>query len=161
MENWHVWTITTNRYKRVVEYLEELSFIREFLYPLSEKEYNTKRGVRRRKFPLYANYIFIKYDHSLETSSLLQECSWIIQYIGKCSKQEITQVRELSAISYSSVTQFDILGVGAKVKMVQTPFAGWDAEVLEQDGNNLLVSIRIFGGEQIIKCCMEDVNITE
>ena len=161
MENWHVWTITTNKYKRVIEHLEGLDFIEDFLYPLAEKEYNTKKGRRKRSVPLYSNYMFIKYNRDLTTDFLLQECSWIIQYVGPCSAKEVAEVKELSQTNYKLVTTVDELDPGTKVKMVQTPFAGWDAEVVEQDEDKLLVAIRIFGGERIIKCKMEDINIIE
>jgi len=161
MNDWHVWAITTNKYKRVIEFLEDSVFVEDFLYPLSEKEYNTKKGRRKKMVPIYANYMFIKYEDNLTNTALLKDHPWITQYVGRCSEKEVLEVRALDNSSYDLIIPIAIMDPDTKVKMVRTPFSGWDAYVVSQEGDKLLVSIKIFGGERIIQCKVEDVNVIE
>ena len=162
MIDWHIWAISTNRYKRVIEFLDEVDFIEDFLYPVAEKEYNTKAGRKKRNVPIYSNYIFIRYDHSKpENVIVLQDHPWIVQYVGRCTEKEIEYVKDLDNSSYTDVMPTEEIPTGTRVKMVRTPFAGWDAVVVEHNNDKLLVSISIFGGERIIQCKVEDINILE
>ena len=161
MNDWHIWTIATNRYKKILNYLQEADFVEDFLYPVAEKEYNTKKGKRKKDVPIYANYMFIKYNHNVETLMALDEFPWLLQRVGCCTLEEIERIRGMDKSSYDEIIPEEELDPGTKVKMVQTPFAGWDAEIVEQSGEKLLVSIKIFGGERIIKCTVEDINVIE
>lgn len=161
MNDWHVWAIATNRYKRVIEFLEEAIFVKDFLYPVAEKEYNTKKGRRKKLVPLYANYIFVKYDNNLNNHSILLDNPWIVQYVGPCSESELAEVRSLNNTSYEKLLPSKVIEPDTKVKMIRTPFAGWEAYVVSQKDSRLLVSIKIFGGERIIQCSVDDVNVIE
>ena len=94
MTNWHVWTVVANRQKRILGFLSELNEIDDFLYPMAEKEYKTKKGKKIKNIPIYANYIFIKYDHTPSMSLAIEQCPWISTYIGECSNEEMSKVQE-------------------------------------------------------------------
>lgn len=159
MINWHVWSVVANRQKRIMKFLSELVFINDFLYPMAEKKYNTKNGERVKDVPIYANYVFIQYDHNPYTSSIIESCPWISSYVGPCSESEIMAVQDQNKKSYDDLVPVEKITLGAVVKLVKTPFAGWDATVVGIDGDRLSVSITVLGADRIIKCNIDDVNI--
>lgn len=159
MIEWHVWTVVSNRQKRIIKFLSELEDIEDFLYPMAEKEYDTKKGSRIKDIPIYANYVFIKYGHNLKTSSNIEKCSWISTYVGKCSVEEMRKVKEQDRRNYDDLIPVEHLEVGTVVKLIKTPFTGWQATIVEIDGDKLFVSISVFGAERVVKCNIDDVNV--
>lgn len=155
---WHVWTVAANRQKRIMKFLSELNCIDDFLYPMAEKSYNTKKGERIKDVPIYSNYVFIQYDHNPNTSSVIESCPWIASYVGPCSASEMRSVQEQNKKNYDDLVPVEQLTVGSVVKLVKTPFAGWDATIVGIDGNKLSVSITILGSDRVIKCNIDDVN---
>lgn len=155
---WHVWSVVTNRQKRIIKFLSELTCIDNFLYPMAEKKYNTKNGEKVKGVPIYANYVFIQYDHNPFTSSIIESCPWISTYVGPCSASEIRSVQEQNKKNYDDLVPVEQLVVGSVVKLVKTPFAGWDATIVGIDGDKLSVSITILGADRVIKCDVGDVN---
>jgi transcription antitermination factor NusG len=159
MANWHVWTVVANRQKRIKEFLSELDDVEEFLYPMAEKEYNTKKGKKTKDIPIYVNYIFIKYNHNIDTSISINACPWISEYIGKCSDEEIEKIKKQDKSKYDELISVDQLEPGTVVKLVGTPFIGWEATVVDINDKTLSVSISILGADRIIKCNIDDVNV--
>jgi len=148
-----------NRQKRINEFLSELDGIEEFLYPMAEKEYNTKRGKKVKKVPIYANYIFIKYDHNPDMLISINNCPWISGYVGKCSAEEMIKIKSQDQSKYEELASVEQLEPGAVVKLVGTPFVGWEATVVDISGKTLSVSISILGANRVIKCSIDDVNV--
>ncbi len=159
MNDWHVWTVVANRQRRITEFLSGLEDIDEFLYPMAEKEYNTKKGKKIKHVPIYANYIFIKYIHNLVTSSGIEKCPWISTYVGKCSAEEIAMVQHQNRQKYDELITSDQIEVGDRVKLIGTPFSGWEATVVDIKDDILSVSISVLGAERVTKCSINDVNI--
>jgi len=156
---WHVWTISTNKYRKIKEYIDTILEIKDVLYPVAEKEHSTKSGIKKENVPLYANYLFIKYDHSdNETISKLKKYPWIHNYLGVCSQEEIKEIRKMDKTRYEDLVPVSKLKVGMNVKLISTPFKGMIATLVGIDGNKLSVSIKIFGAERIIKCSIDDVD---
>jgi len=161
MSGWHVWTVIANRYNKIKEFLTNLPEIEDFTYPLAEKEVKTKSGKKIKYIPLYTNYIFLKYEHNVKTESVIECCPWICSYIGKCSQEEIKQVKMLDRQRYEDVISDGELYVGKQIKMIGTPFKGMISRVVKIDNDKLVVSINLFGDEKFIKCSINDVNIGE
>jgi len=164
MSSWHVWAVTANRHRRIMEFLSELKstepkVIEDFIYPMAEKEYKTKKGTRIKEIPIYSNYIFIKYNNNIVTDDSIEKCNWISSYVGKCSDDEILRVQEQNRCDYADMTPTTHLCKGDVVKLIQTPFIGWVATIVDIDGDKLSVSIEILGSERIIKCNVSDVHI--
>jgi len=156
---WYVWTISANRYKKIKEFVDRTSEIKDVLYPLVEKEYSTKSGVRVKEIPLYVNYLFIKYEDSIEINAKLESCPWIHNCLGKCSQEEIKKVRKLDKSKYEDIMVTGKLEMGMQVKLIATVFKGMIATLIGIDGNKLAVSIRILGGDRIIKCSIDDIEM--
>jgi len=160
MNDWHVWTVVANRKNKINSFLSGLANIEEFIYPMAEKEYNTKKGKRVKDIPIYSNYIFIKYTHAPIMSMAIKKCPWIMDYVGRCSLEEIERVKKQSGLKYDDLVHNDELKKGSNIKMVRTPFAGWEAVITDIiDNNKLEVRICILGADRIIKCTREDVEL--
>ena len=158
-EQWHVWTVISNRHNKIKEFLLNLPEIKDFIYPTAEKEYNTKLGKKVKNVPLYANYIFLQYDHSVYTKTLIEICLWVCNYIGKCSPEEIKRVKISDKQRYEDLVSDGNLYVGKQVKMIRTPFKGMISRIVEIDCKKLVVSISLFGDERLIKCLVDDVDV--
>lgn len=158
---WHVWKVVGNRQKRIMKFLSELDCIDDFLYPVAEKVYNTKNGSYIKSVPIYENYVFIQYNHTPIISSKIESCPWISFCIGLCSEDEIRNIQEQNKKNYDDLVSVERPVVGSKVKLVRTPFAGWDANIVSIDGDKLSASITILGSDRIIRCSIDDVKVVE
>jgi len=158
-ELWHTWTINQQRYKRVREYLDSLSDIKEILYPTVIKEYVTKTGWKKKDVPLYSNYIFLKYAQSNHISAKLEDCEWVKDYVGVCSQREIEEVISLSCKSYEELVPGESLVEGETYKLSTGPFKGMLCTVVEIKGNKLTVSVTLFGADRLIKCSIDDIDL--
>ena len=156
---WYVWTINANRYVKILEFINRIEEIKDVLYPLAEKEYSTKSGVKVREVPLYVNYLFMKYEHNNEIMAKLEECPWIHNYLGPCSLDDIKNVRKLDRSKYEDIIHSNKLEIGSQVKLIGTVFKGMVATLVGIDGNKLAVSIKILGGERAIKCSIDDIEM--
>ena len=156
---WYVWTISANRYRKIKEFVDRIPEIKDVLYPLVEKEYSTKSGVKIKEVPLYVNYLFMRYEHNSEIAAELEGCPWIHNRLGLCSQEEIKKVRELDRSKYEDIMPTDKLQIGMQVKLIGTVFKGMVATLVGIDGNKLAVSIRILGGERAVKCSIDDIEM--
>jgi len=156
---WYIWTISANRYKEVKKFIDKILEIKDVLYPIAEKEYNTKSGTKMKEVPLYVNYLFMKYEHNSYIAAKLETCPWIHNYLGQCSLEEIKKVRELDKSKYEDIIHTDKLEIGMQVKLISTVFKGMIATLVGIDGNKLAVSIRILGGERVVKCSIDDIEM--
>jgi len=156
---WYVWTISANRYKEVRKFIDNVPEIKDVLYPIVEKEYSTKHGVKTREVPLYINYLFMKYEHNSDIAAKLGICPWIYNYLGLCSLEEIKRVRELDKSKYEDIIHTNKLEIGMQIKLIGTVFKGMIATLVGIDGNKLVVSIRILGGERAVKCSIDDIEM--
>lgn len=157
--DWHVWTIVQNRYSKVIEFLNDLDGVEDFLYPTVSKEYSTKSGTKLKQVPLYSNYIFVKYNHSNEFVLSLQKCPWIKTYVGICSKDEIKEIKSLSKRKYEDIVPTSKVIIGHTYKLIATPFKGMTCTVVDVEDDKLSVSLMIFGAERIIKCSVDDIDL--
>ena len=155
---WHVWTISANRYKKIKEFIDGMPEVKDMLYPLVEKEYSTSSGIKIREVPLYVNYLFIKHGCNGKTLAKLKTCPWIHNCLGLCSLEEIRRVRELDKSKYEDIMPVDKLQIGMQVKLVGTVFKGMVATLIGINGDKLAVSIRILGGERVVKCSINDIE---
>ena len=158
-EQWHVWTVISNRHNKIKEFLSNLPEVKDFIYPTAEKEYNTKSGKKVKNVPLYANYVFLQYNHNIHTDSVIGLCPWICNYVGKCSQEEMNRVKISDKQRYEDLISDGDLYVGKQIKMIRTPFKGMLSRIVEIDGEKLVVSISLFGDERLIKCSANDVDI--
>jgi len=159
MNNWFVWTINQQRYKKVLEFLDDLDVIEEFFYPTVEKEYNTKSGKKHKDIPLYSNYIFIKHANDIFVKDTIAGCAWIKDFLGPCSQQEMHEIQSLSGKNYDELVPKTDVIVGESYKLKGTVFKGMRCIVISVEGSKLTVSIELFGSERFIKCTVDDINL--
>jgi len=157
--SWYIWTISANRYRKIREFIDKMPEIKDVLYPLAEKEYSTKSGVKVKEVPLYVNYLFMKYNHDGAIAAKLETCPWIHSYLGSCSFEEIKEVRKLDKSKYEDIMPTNKLELGMQVKLIGTIFKGMTATFIGINGNKLAVSIKIFGGERTVKCSIDDIEM--
>lgn len=157
MDNWHIWSINQQRYKKVNEFLEELDIIIDFVYPTVEKEHATKKGIKIKNVPVYNNYIFLKYLHSNEALHRISKCHWIRSYVGPCSAEEIKKVFEVNGGEYDDVMPNDY---GLKIGMpVYLKSNGLLVCIQSIRGDRLTVSLEIFGRVKTFDCSVDEVVI--
>jgi len=156
---WHVWAMANNRHGKVVEYIQELGFVTDMLYPSVDKEYKTQKGNKTTKtVPLYANYIFVKYEHTIDNQAELNKCPWLTTYVGKCTKEEIRQIKEMNGKDYDDIIDYSgKLKRGNLVKLISSGFKDMIATVVSVDGDKIVVSVKLFGAERIMTCSVEDL----
>ncbi len=158
MTTWHVWTIPQQRSKKIKEFLDKLYGIDTYLYPTVVKEYSTKTGWKTVDVPLYSNYVFIKYKHTNSIHSKIENCRWIKDYIGTCSREEIDHIKELTTQKYEDIMPTDNIVVGKSYKLVNTIFKDMICTVVEINGEKLVVSVKLFGSDRLVKCLVSDIN---
>jgi transcription antitermination factor NusG len=159
MSDWHVWVINQQRYKAVEEFLESLDEIEEFLYPTVIKEYETKSGKKSKNVPLYRDYIFIKYKNNNRLFTRLESFLWIKAYLGVCSEKEVEKVEELSYKNYDEIVPPSEVIEGSRYKLIGTPFKGMSCTVVSVEGNKLIVAVKLFGSDRMIKCSIDDIDL--
>jgi len=160
MNKWHVWTIISQRNKKVIEFLSELSNIDSYLYPTIEKTYDTKSGKRVKNIPLYNNYIFIKYEHNNYMLNEIGKCQWIKEYVGVCSDKEIVNIERLSEEKYEDIIVHKRkVEKGVSYKLKETPFKDMMCTVVEVNNDKLVVAVELFGSDRLIKCSIDDIYL--
>ena len=159
MAKWHVWTISQQRHKRVKEFLGSLPEVVEYFYPTVVKEYQTKSGKRTRDIALFGNYIFIKYEQSVQLSSKISNNTWIKDYVGTCSQKEMEDVLVLSKRKYEDLVSASEVQTGHSYKLIGTPFVDMTCTVVEIDADKLVVSVELFGSGRLIKCSINDIDL--
>jgi transcription antitermination factor NusG len=159
MNDWHIWTLTQQRYKHVVDFLNETPEVETFLYPTVVKEYDTKNGKRKRDVPLYSNYIFLKYRNNPRMFNRLSTCPGLKNYVGECSEQEIAAMEELTKKKYEDLVPAADVKVGSNYKLIGTPFKGFICTVRSKEGAKLVVTVEVFGSDRLLKCSVEDISL--
>lgn len=159
MTDWHVWTITQQRYKRIEEFLCGVPEVEAHLYPTVMREYDTDKGRKTKDVPLYSNYIFIKYKHSNKLHITLESCPWMKDCIGVCSQSEIAEVKKLTKQKYEDIISEPGIQEGRSYKLKGTVFKDMTCIVVEIDGDKLTVSIELFGSDRLIKCFADDIAV--
>jgi transcription antitermination factor NusG len=159
MAEWHVWTITQQRHKRVKEFLDSLPEVNEYFYPTVIKEYNTKSGKKTRDVALFSNYIFIRYEYNNHLQEKISNNNWIKDYVGVCSKKEMKNVLALSKKKYEDLVPTSEVQTGRSYKLIGTPFVGMTCTVVEIDDDKLVVSVELFGAGRLVKCSINDIDL--
>lgn len=159
MDTWHVWTINQQRHKRVKEFLESLPEVNEYFYPTAIKEYQTKSGKKTKDVPLFSNYIFIRYERNNQVHTKLSSNTWIKDYVGKCSKEEMKDVLALSKKKYEDLIPTSGVQKGHSYKLIGTPFVDMTCTIVDIDGDKLVVSVELFGSGRLVKCSINDIDL--
>lgn len=159
MSKWHVWTINSNRIKKVQEFIKTLDEIESYLYPMVEKQKEGKKSKKKEYVPLYNNYIFLKYTDDIELNYQLENFPWITGYVGVCSEKEMEAVKDQSRKKYEDLVPMNKIEEGHAYKLVGTPFRGFTCIVVANEGERIKVSVEIFGAERHVYCSPDDIEL--
>jgi len=153
MVEWHVWSINQQKYKKVLDFIKTVDEIVDVFYPLVE----TSRKNKRSEIPLYANYLFLKYEHTNALMNTLLSSPYFYTYVGKCSESEVERVAKLTEKTYEEILVDDKLVIGNYYKLKSTPFKGMFCRIVSLDGDKVVVAIELFGSDRLLKCSIDDI----
>ena len=141
---WHIWVIKSGKYEKVKKHLESIPEIEEHFYPTTPKEFKRSNGsISKRRIPLYAGYLFVKYEYSPELYHKLNSFPFITTYVGPCPKKDFDKIE--STLLLESINTGGLLSVDDRVRVVCGPFKGLEGLVVGVNANNADVSLTIFG----------------
>jgi len=153
MIGWHVWSINQQKYKRALDFVKTIDEIVDVFYPLVE----TKKKKGKSEIPLYANYLFLKYEHNNTIMNILLNSPYFYTYVGECDESEIERVAKLSEKTYEEILVDDKLVVGNYYKLKSTPFKGMFCRVVSINDNKVVVAVELFGSDRLVKCSVDDI----
>jgi transcription antitermination factor NusG len=154
MSKWYAWTIVQNKYNKVIEFLQGLKCVDDFIYPIVAKKQVFYKKQRNKTAPLYNNYIFIKYKDTDTNKALLKECVWLKQFIGYCPQEEIGEI--LKNVENSESYCNKDLEIGMEVTLRSGHLT---ATIVDIKGDKFVVNVNIFGGVQTIECVIDDIVV--
>lgn len=141
---WYIWVIKTGKYEKVKKYLETIPEIEEYFYPTTPKEVKRDNGsVSKRRVPLYAGYLFLKYKYSHDMYHKLNSFPFITTYVGPCTKKDFEKIEKTMLLE--SINTGGFISVDDLVRVVCGPFKGLSGCVVGVNANNADVSLTIFG----------------
>jgi len=153
MVAWHVWAINQQKYKQALDFVSMLEEIADVFYPIVE----TKKRKGKTDVPLYANYLFLKYEHNNAIMHRLLNSPYFYSYVGECDESEIQRVSELSKRTYEEILVGDTLVVGNYYKLKSTPFKGMLCRLVSLNDDKAVVAVELFGSDRLVKCSIDDI----
>lgn len=141
---WHIWVIKAGKYSRVKEHLDSIPEIEEHFYPTTPHEVKRANGgVSKRRVPLYAGYIFIKYVYSDDLYHKLNSFPFITTYVGPCPKKDFEKIEQ--TLLLEGINTGGAVSVDDRVRVVCGPFKGLEGDIVGVNANNIDVALTIFG----------------
>jgi len=152
---WHVWSVNTKQYKKLLRFLNSIDEIEDVLIPVSDEQAIDLRSglLHNKKVPIYGNYVFVKYVNSDAVVSKLLRNPLFYQYIGTCSEEELDAV--------SKRDRDKNLMVGSKVKILKVPFDGVIGEVTAVEGTKVYISSKLNKALFEICCSLSEIEILD
>jgi len=158
-DSWHIWVVKQNRFETVERFLNELSEIKEILYPTATKEYKLKSGqVRKKRVPLYSGYLFLRYKFTQKTHAALSKNAFLTTYVGRCSGADLEKVRAVKQLEeWNTVNK--MFEVDDIVNINCGPFKGFAGPVVEVSSASIIVIVKVFGRDVKVTVTKDDVDI--
>lgn len=146
-KKWYAWVVRRNYFDHVIRYIKDnCPEIDKFFYPQIKKEYETKKGIKVKDRPLYEGYLFLHYDNHPVVFHKLSSYPFITTFAGKVEEEEIKRMEDvqgklISEIRTSKFRKDDT------VVLLDGPFKGYEANVVEVEGDLIKVSVnaQLFG----------------
>ena len=158
MSSWYIWAIKINKFDEVERYISTIPEIDEYLYPTTTKEYKLKAGVRKKRVPLYSGYLFLKYRNTPEVFYKLNTFPFITTYVGVCSGEDLSIVKEVRELEYINLFNKEI-HVDDVVKVNSGPFLGLSGNVVSTTSANVCVALTVFGRSVNVTFNKDDIDI--
>ena len=148
-EEWYVWTIRPGKFEVVSNYIQsKVPQVKKVLYPTVTTEKMTKKGIKEKKSPLYAAYIFLQYEHKIEnpqTWNLLNQHHFVTGYVGPCTPQDLATVNSLQKTRGVKDVKVDVFVPGCSVRVGSGVFLNYVGRVSHVNSNSVGVDIERAG----------------
>lgn len=162
-EEWYVWTIRPGKFDIVSRYIEKkIPQVKKILYPTVTTEKMTKKGIKEKKSPLYAAYVFLQYAHNLEnplTWNMLNKHHFITGYVGPCTPQDLATVNSLQKTKGVKHEKVDVFTVGCTVRVCSGVFLNYVGRVSKVTSNSVGVVVERAGKTLKVVFSPEDLEI--
>ena len=156
--SWYIWTVNHSKidyiYKHISEHVPQ---IEEVLFPTYTKEYRSRTGkVKKKKVPLYASYLFLRYEYDPRVVYKLKDSPFIKDCLGRCSGADLEYVKTVKEVEHRNESK-DIR-VGDKVIVNGGPLKGFEGIVSMVSGGKVVVCINILGRSVDTELLLVDVD---
>lgn len=160
-DSWHIWLINPNRFLAVKKHLEDnVKEVEEVLYPTAIKEYKDGRGTLKKKhIPLYAGYLFLKYEDSPNIFYKIAWCPFVNRYLGKCLGENLKDIKKMREVEKWNAAKN--IAVGDVVSVNGGPLKGMEGAVFMVSSNKVFINVSIFGRDVKTEVLVDDVSIVE
>lgn len=158
-EKWYAWVIKSGKFDVVKNYLmEEVPKVVDVYYPFIEKEKSVYGKIVVRDVPLFAGYLFLKYESSAQTHYEIKKHPFITTYIGECGQEDIDRMegikkREQNS-EFISKREFN---VGDEVLIVNGQFVNFKGVVTKVSRGRYFVEVPIFNRNVLVSCTIDDI----
>ena len=146
-KQWYAWVIKRNHFEHVIGHIKNnCPEIDQFFYPQIKKEYETKQGTRIKDRPLYEGYLFLRYDNHPVVFHKLSSYPFVTTFAGRVKDEEIRRMEEVQGKLISEI-RTSRFRKGDIVVLLEGPFKGYEAKIVEVEGDIVKVSVnaQIFG----------------
>jgi len=143
--NWYAIRVKANREKVTAQALEGKGF--EICLPVYQVESHKTRGVQILRIPVFAGYIFSRFDLSNRLPILT--VPGVVNIVGFGTEGQPVDPAEMEAIlalvnTDSHVMPHPYLPVGLRIRVQAGPLRGVEGVVVEhRDGKRLIVSVTL------------------
>jgi transcription antitermination factor NusG len=165
-QEWYVWTVRPGKFEVVERYIKEkVPEISKVLYPtVTTEKMDKKGGVKKKKSPLYAGYIFLQYRHDDKNPSVwlkLNKHPFITRYVGPCSAKDLASVDSLQKVERWNNDEVKNFIVGDIVRVNGGVFVGFSGRVVYLTSNSVGVELSSLGKTLKVVFSPEDLDILD
>lgn len=162
-EEWYVWTVRPGKFEVVRRYIENnIPQVTEILYPTVTQEKHTKRGVKQKKSPLYAGYLFLRYNHDPKRPTTwlkIDKHPFITSYLGPCTAKDLASVNSLQKVDKPRDKEVDEFSVGDAVVINSGVFIGYKGSVSDTNSNSIGVNLEQGGKKLRVVFSPKDLSV--
>ena len=156
---WHIWVIKQNKFDSIEYYLKnDVKEVTEMFFPTVSKECKVGNRLHKRRVPLFAGYLFLKYeDPDNRVYYKINSSPFVTNYVGLCEGKEVEELllkEEWNVLSKQ-------VEVGDKVEVIGGPFAKCKGTVYSINGNRVTIKVSMFDRSIDYTLSSEDLEIIE
>jgi len=144
-DEWYVWTVRSGKFEIVERFIEEkIPQVSKILYPTISTEKTTRKGIKVKKSPLYAGYLFLQYTHDQSNPATwvkINSHPFITGYVGPCTAQDLASVNSLQKVDKLNDEKINDFLVGDLVSVKNGVFVGFRGEVVLLSSNSVTVDL--------------------
>lgn len=156
-EVWNIWVIKQSKFKYIEHFLEkEVPEVVDIFFPTVPKERRVGNRVYKKRVPLYAGYLFLKYaDVNEKIHYILRSNPFFTTYVGKCDEAAVEKMKLKEAWNVSDKK----VDLGDFVEVVSGPFNKCKGVVNAINGNKITIKTTLFGRDVDHELSSDDLEI--